>query len=86
MKPRFALYIPSLNYGGVERVFVHLAQGFARRGFTDLWLILNRARGPFLSHLPPEVSIVDLCSKDLGAPDIPFHFSRFFAIFNSTTR
>jgi glycosyltransferase involved in cell wall biosynthesis len=77
MKPRFALYIPSLNYGGVERVFVYLAQGFVRRGFTDLWLILNRARGPFLSHLPPEVSIVDLCSKDLGAPDIPFHFSRF---------
>jgi glycosyltransferase involved in cell wall biosynthesis len=77
MKPRFALYIPSLNYGGAERTFVYLAQGFVRSGFTDLWLILNRARGPFLSHLPPEVSIVDLCSKDLGAPDIPFHFSRF---------
>jgi glycosyltransferase involved in cell wall biosynthesis len=77
MKPRFVLYIPSLNYGGAERTFVYLAQGFVRSGFTDLWLILNRARGPFLSHLPPEVSIVDLCSKDLGAPDIPFHFSRF---------
>ena len=70
MKPRFALYISSLAGGGAERVFVNLAQGFVKRGFTDLWLILNRAKGPYLAHLPPEVQVVDLCE-----PDVPFRFA-----------
>jgi len=71
VKPRLALYISSLAGGGAERVFVNLAQGLVKRGFTDLWLILNRVKGPYLAHLPPEVQIVDLCE-----PNVPFRFSR----------
>ncbi|MEZ8217590.1 Glycosyltransferase Family 4 [Candidatus Fervidibacteria bacterium JGI MDM2 SSWTFF-3-K9] len=71
MKRRLALYISSLAGGGAERAFVNLAQGLVKRGFTDLWLILNRVKGPYLAHLPPEVHVVDLCE-----PDVPFRFSR----------
>jgi len=71
VKRRLALYISSLAGGGAERAFVNLAQGLVKRGFTDLWLILNRVKGPYLAHLPPEVQIVDLCE-----PDVPFRFSR----------
>jgi len=72
MKHRLALYILSLEEGGAERVFVNLAQGLVKRGFTDLWLILNRAKGPFLTNLTPEVTVVDLC-----APDVSFRSFRF---------
>jgi len=71
VKPRLALYISSLAGGGAERAFVNLAQGLVKRGFTDLWLILNRVKGPYLAHLPQEVRVVDLCE-----PDVPFRFSR----------
>jgi len=70
VKPRLALYISSLAGGGAERVFVNLAQGFVKRGFTDLWLILNRVKGPYLAHLPSEVRVIDLCE-----PDVPFRFA-----------
>jgi len=70
VKPRLALYISSLGGGGAERAFVNLAQGFVKRGFTDLWLILNRAKGPYLAHLPSEVHLVDL-----REPDVPFRFA-----------
>jgi len=70
VKPRLALYISSLAGGGAERAFVNLAQGLVKRGFTDLWLILNRVKGPYLAHLPPEVRVVDLCE-----PDVPFRFA-----------
>jgi hypothetical protein len=71
VKPRLALCISSLGGGGAERAFVNLAQGFVKRGFTDLWFILNRVKGPYLAQLPSEVRVVDLCE-----PDVPFRFAR----------
>jgi hypothetical protein len=66
-----AFYIHTLGGGGVQRVFVNLTQGFVRRGYTDLWLIANRAQGPMKAYLPPNVHIIDLCE-----PDVPFRFAR----------
>jgi len=71
MKPRFVFYIHTLGGGGIQRSFVNLTQGLARRGYTDLWLIANRAQGPMKAYLPPDVHIIDLCE-----PDVPFRFAR----------
>jgi glycosyltransferase involved in cell wall biosynthesis len=64
MKPaastgRLALFLPSLEGGGAERVMVNLAAGLVGRGFeTDL--VLARAVGPFLADVPPSVRVVEL--------------------------
>lgn len=79
VKHRLAFYISSLGGGGVQRVFVNLLQGFMKRGFRDLWLILNRAQGPFLNRLPSEVRIVDL-----HEPDLPFRLSRLWVYLKET--
>jgi len=71
MKPRFVFYIHTLGGGGIQRSFVNLTQGLVRRGYTDLWLIANRAQGPMKAYLPPNVHIIDLCE-----PDVPFRFAR----------
>lgn len=58
---RIALYIANLDGGGAERVFVHLANGFVRRGYgTDL--LLSQARGPFLELLDDRIRVTDLGS------------------------
>lgn len=56
---RIALFLPSLRGGGAERVMVNLARGFARWGI-QVDLVLARAEGPYLSHVPREVRLVDL--------------------------
>ena len=57
--PAVALFLPSLDGGGAERVFVELANEFARIGHqTDL--VLASARGPYLGEVSPSVRIVDL--------------------------
>lgn len=56
---RLALFLPSLRGGGAERVMVHLARGFAERGF-QVDLVLAKAEGPYLAEVPPSVRVVDL--------------------------
>lgn len=56
---RIALYMPSLAGGGAQRVFLHLAQGFAERGY-EVHLVLARAQGPYLPQVPPCVRMIDL--------------------------
>jgi len=56
---RIALFLPSLQGGGVERVMLHLVRGFAARGFA-VDMVLARAEGPYLKHVPPQVRVVDL--------------------------
>src|SRR5262249_25630863 len=62
-----ALFLPSLEGGGAERVVLNLAAGFAERGVrTDL--VLANAGGPFLSLVPPSVRVVNLnASRGLRA-------------------
>lgn len=56
---RLALFIPSLRGGGAERVILNLARGFAQRGM-QVDLVLAKAEGRYLSHIPPSVRVVDL--------------------------
>lgn len=56
---RIALFLPSLRGGGAERVMVNLARAFTERGL-QVDLVLAKAEGPYLSHVPSEVRIVDL--------------------------
>ena len=56
------LYIPNLKGGGAERMMVNLSEGFAKRG-VKVDLVLAEAKGPYLSHVPPEVNVVDLASS-----------------------
>src|SRR5262249_5958391 len=57
-----ALFHPSLNAGGAERVMVNLAIGFAGRGYrTDL--VLANREGVFLALVPPSVRVIDLGSR-----------------------
>ena len=66
---KLALFLPSLEGGGAERIMVNLAEGFAKRGVvTDL--VLARAEGPYLSQLSSEVNLIDL-----SAPRVLFSTS-----------
>ena len=57
--PRVGFFVPSLVFGGAERVAINLAEGFASRGVsTDL--IAASARGEFGRHIPPGVRLIDL--------------------------
>jgi glycosyltransferase involved in cell wall biosynthesis len=59
---KVAVFPPSLGIGGVERVSLNLAQGFASSGLdTDLLVI--KARGDFLTHVPDNVRLVNLSGK-----------------------
>ncbi|MGP1614063.1 MAG: glycosyltransferase [Pollutimonas bauzanensis] len=56
---RLALFIPSLNGGGAERVIVSLANGFARQGI-GVDLVLVKKAGVYLPQVDPGVRIIDL--------------------------
>lgn len=58
-KDRVALFVPSMQGGGAERVMSLLATGFVREGL-DVDLVLTRAEGPYLVGLPVGVRVVDL--------------------------
>lgn len=57
--PRVALFVPSLVFGGAERVAINLAEGFAARGVpTDL--VAANGRGEFSRQIPAGVRLIDL--------------------------
>ena len=59
--PDIAIYLPSLEGGGAERVMTNLANGFAERG-SRVDLVLVEAKGPYLTQVRADVRIVDLAS------------------------
>ena len=54
-----AIFIPSLEGGGVARVMLHLAKAFAASGH-QVDLLLCEAKGAFLDTVPPTIKIIDL--------------------------
>jgi len=56
---RIAIFVPTLLFGGVERVMVNLAEGFCKRGF-DVDLVAPQATGEFQACVPSTVRIVNL--------------------------
>lgn len=55
---RIAIFLPSLNGGGAERVMVTLANAFAVRGYR-VDLVLASRQGPYLKEVAPGVQVVD---------------------------
>jgi glycosyltransferase involved in cell wall biosynthesis len=60
--PDIALFLPSLDGGGAERVFVQLANEFAALGLR-VHLVLAAARGPYLDEVSAGVRLVDLDAR-----------------------
>jgi glycosyltransferase involved in cell wall biosynthesis len=60
--PTIGLYLPSLDGGGAERVYVQLANKFAALGLR-VHLVLAAARGPYLNEVADTVRIVDLRAR-----------------------
>jgi glycosyltransferase involved in cell wall biosynthesis len=58
MGQRIAFFTRDLAGGGVGRVIVNLAKGFADRGHA-VDVVLARRRGPYLAQLAPEVRVID---------------------------
>jgi glycosyltransferase involved in cell wall biosynthesis len=54
-----ALFLPSLEGGGAERVMLNLAAGLAKRGFR-IDLVLAQVTGEYLRSVPRDVRVVDL--------------------------
>ncbi len=59
LSKQIALFLPSLEGGGAERVMVHLAQGFAAKG-RNVDLVLVKAEGTYLDLVPDNVRVVAL--------------------------
>jgi glycosyltransferase involved in cell wall biosynthesis len=56
---RIALFVPSLNAAGAERVAVNLGRGMTKAGRT-VDFVVPRAVGAFVSHVPREARLVEL--------------------------
>jgi glycosyltransferase involved in cell wall biosynthesis len=59
---RIAFFIPTLEYGGAERVILTLVNGIVERGY-DVELVLANAIGPYLTEVDPQVKIINLSSS-----------------------
>lgn len=57
---KIALYIPSMNGGGAERVMLTLANALAQKDMMSIDLVLNRAEGIYLKDVSEKVNIVNL--------------------------
>lgn len=60
--PTIFLFLPSLDGGGAERVFVQLANEFAALGLR-VHLLLAAARGPYLNEVAQRVRVTDLGAR-----------------------
>jgi glycosyltransferase involved in cell wall biosynthesis len=57
--PRVAVFVPTLAYGGVERVMLNLAEGFCERGF-DVDIVAPQVKGEFQAYVPKKARVVNL--------------------------
>src|SRR5690554_7339989 len=55
-----ALFLPSLNGGGAERVFITLANEFSRQVGRPVHLVMARSGGILADDVNPAVKVVDL--------------------------
>ena len=61
-KSPLALFLPSLEAGGAEKVMLNLAKGFLQAGYP-VDLLLAKGRGAFLSELPQDVRLINLNAR-----------------------
>ena len=58
VRPKIALFLPALEGGGAERVFVELANEFAAQGL-NVDLVLASAWGPYVEDVSAVVRVID---------------------------
>lgn len=63
---KLAIYLPSLNGGGAERITIVLANALAQRD-CKVDFVLANAQGPYLAELSRSVCIVDLKKQRVAA-------------------
>lgn len=68
---KIALYIPSMNGGGAERVMLTLANALAEKDKISIDLVLNRAGGVYLKDVSDKVNIVNLNTSRVIKSVIP---------------
>lgn len=73
MIERIAIFVPTLNGGGAERVMVSLANGFSARGY-HVDMLLAKAEGVFLNFLSPNVRVFDLRAGRVVRTILPLVF------------
>ncbi|MCR8872911.1 glycosyltransferase [Phocaeicola barnesiae] len=59
MKNKIAFFLPSLNIGGIERVFLCYANNIVKRGYNVDFVVCKR-EGLLLADLSPRVNLVNL--------------------------
>lgn len=69
-RPDIAIFLPSLEGGGAERVMAILANGFVSRGYR-VDLVLATASGPYLPWVDARVRVVDLGSGSILRSAMP---------------
>lgn len=76
-RPDIAIYLRLLYGGGAERVMVNLMHGFVGQGLK-VDLVTNKADGPYMKQVPPEVRIVDLKAPRMlaGLPKLASYLRR----------
>lgn len=58
-KAHIALFMRNLEGGGIQKNLLRLAENFTHRGHT-VDLVVYKAKGPHLAHIPPGVNLVAL--------------------------
>jgi glycosyltransferase involved in cell wall biosynthesis len=59
---KVALFVPSLDSGGAQKVFVHLGESLAKQGF-DVDLLVVRPEGKFAKDVSSDVNLVVLDAR-----------------------
>ena len=57
---KVALFYSKLDYGGIQRISILLANALVQKGGLEVDMVLIRAEGDMLSMLSPKVRIIDL--------------------------
>ena len=59
---RVAIFVPTLQFGGAERVAINLASGFQSRGFAVDVLVVDE-EGLFRNQIPPGIRLIQLGTR-----------------------
>jgi glycosyltransferase involved in cell wall biosynthesis len=68
--PHVALFFRFIGGGGAERMMLNLARSFTKDGIK-VDLVLGNAGGPFRSHVPPEIRVIDLQASRFVLSGLP---------------
>lgn len=69
-KRKIAIFLPNLDGGGAEKVFVNLSAAFIKQGFAVDMLLIQK-KGELLDSLDAKVHIIDVDSKKIRGSFLP---------------